>query len=93
MVWDSHSLAFFLRGESQGDDDLYVMINAYWQDLQFFIQEGPVADWQRVIDTALDSPDDFCEPRQAEHLTSGSYLVKARSIVVLLRPEDRRVRG
>lgn len=36
----SHSLAFFLRGASQGDDDLYVMINAWWQDLEFTLQEG-----------------------------------------------------
>jgi glycogen operon protein len=27
---DSHSLAFCLHGASQEDDDIYVMINAYW---------------------------------------------------------------
>jgi hypothetical protein len=36
----SHSLAFCLHGASQGDVDLYVMINAYWEDLRFTIQEG-----------------------------------------------------
>ena len=29
---DSHSLAFCLHGASQDDDDIYVMINAYWEE-------------------------------------------------------------
>ena len=36
---DSHNLAFCLYGASQKDDDLYVMINAHWQRLNFRIQE------------------------------------------------------
>ena len=40
---DSRSLAFCLHGASQGDDDIYVMINAYWEELQFQIQEGAPA--------------------------------------------------
>ena len=28
---DSRSLAFCLHGASQADDDIYVMINAYWE--------------------------------------------------------------
>ena len=42
MSHDSHSLAYRLRGASQGDCDLYVMINAYREPLTFAIQdEGP----------------------------------------------------
>ena len=85
MSWDSHSLAFFLHGASQNDDDLYVMINAHREDLHFFIQEGRPEEWRRVIDTALDSPDDFCEPGREAPLAFGSYTVKARSVVVLIR--------
>ena len=84
-AWDSHSLAFFLRGESQGDDDLYVMINAYWQDLRFLVQEGPEDEWRQVIDTAMEAPDDFREAWDEVQLTSASYVVSARSIVVLSR--------
>ena len=43
---DSHSLAFCLHGASQRDDDIYVMINAYWEELQFTIQEGSPFDWR-----------------------------------------------
>ncbi len=76
-------LAFFLRGASQGDGDVYAMINAYWEDLPFTIQEtGP---WKRVIDTSLDSPDDICEPGAEAAIATSTYLVRARSVVVLSR--------
>jgi len=80
----SRSLAFYLHGASQADDDIYVMINAYWEELQFQIQDGTPQDWVRIVDTALPSPDDFCQYGQA--LRSSSYQVAPRSIVVLLRP-------
>src|SRR3970282_2379742 len=35
LSYDSHSLAFALHGGSEGDDDLYRMINAYWEALTF----------------------------------------------------------
>ena len=82
---DSHSLGFFLSGVSQQDDDLYVMINSYWEDLSFTVQEGVAQDWRRVIDTSLPSPEDFREPGQEQAVQSLHYHVKARSIVVLLR--------
>jgi isoamylase len=86
MSAESHTLAFSLSGASQGDADLYVMINAYWEDLPFGIQEEPWDGWTRVVDTALESPEDFREAGRERPLTSGTYLVKARSVVVLLRP-------
>ena len=85
LSYHSHSLAFFLSGASQQDDDLYVMINAYWEDLSFTIQKGAAHDWRRVIDTGLPSPDDFREPGQEQVLQSLRCRVKARSIVVLQR--------
>jgi isoamylase len=80
---DSRSLAFCLHGASQGDDDIYVMINAYWEELEFHIQEGMPAEWKRIVDTALPSPDDFSD--RGVSLARASYLVAPRSIVVLLR--------
>jgi glycogen operon protein len=86
MLFDSHSLAFYLRGASQQDIDIYVMINGYWEDLPFAIQEGEFGQWKRVVDTALQSQDDICESGAEFPLTSQSYVVKARSVVVLIRP-------
>jgi isoamylase len=81
----SHSVAFCLHGTSQGDQDIYVMINAYWEDLNFRIQEGHSSDWACVADTAMPSPFDFLEPGDEKPLSSLNYEVKARSVVVLLR--------
>jgi isoamylase len=81
----SHSLAFCLHGGSQHDRDIYVMINAYWEDLNFQIEEGEVEDWLRVVDTSMPSPFDLLENGKEKTLGSLNYEVKARSIVVLLR--------
>jgi len=81
---DSHSLALCLHGESQGDDDIYVMINGYWEDLEFQVQDSAPQEWTRIVDTSLPSPDDFSDAGQP--LTKSSYLLAPRSVVVLLRP-------
>jgi glycogen operon protein len=81
---NSHSLAFCLHGASQGDDDIYVMINAYWEPLEFHIQEGAAHEWRRVVDTALPNPDDFSEGDRP--LEETKYVLASRSIAVLLRP-------
>ena len=81
----SHTLAFCLHGASQQDEDIYVMINAYWENLDFVVQEGQPGDWKRVVDTSLASPFDFAAPGTEPKLSSSTYNVKARSIAVLLR--------
>jgi isoamylase len=80
---ESHCFAYCLRGASLGDDDLYVMINAHWEEQTFEIQEGNPQDWLRVADTSLSSPDDFSEPGFEPLLESSTYLVAARSLVIL----------
>ncbi len=82
---DSRALAYFLRGSSLKDNDFYVMINAFWEDLVFTIQEGRAGEWRRVVDTSLVSPDDIVEAGKVYLISSLRYLVKARSIVVLER--------
>jgi isoamylase len=83
LSYDSHSLAFCLHGASQNDQDIYVMINSYWEDLEFRIQEGTAPEWTRVVDTALPTPNDFSDAN--EPLQTLSYRVTSRSVVVLLR--------
>ncbi|HWY54858.1 MAG TPA: isoamylase [Terriglobales bacterium] len=83
LSYESRSLAFCLHGASQNDDDIYVMINAYWEPLDFHVQEGTAREWVRIVDTALDSPEDFSD--RGEPLKAASYLVASRSVVVLLR--------
>ena len=80
---DSRSLAFCLHGASQDDDDIYVMINAYWKPLEFQVQGGAPQDWLRIVDTDLPRPNDFTE--QGLPLQQSIYQVAPRSIVVLVR--------
>jgi glycogen operon protein len=84
---DSRSLAFFLNGASQNDDDLYVMINAWWEELAFAIQEGVEGEWLRVVDTSVAGPDGMVE--SGVPLASPDYFVQPRSVVVLVRRKLR----
>ncbi len=77
-------VAFCLRGESQADDDLYVMINGTVDAVSFVVQDAP-GPWRVAVDTARPSPDDIELDRPRE-LPSPSRVVEARSIVVLVRP-------
>lgn len=87
---DSRSLAFCLHGASQSDDDIYVIINAYWEMLPFHIQEGGPKDWLRIVDTDLPTPEDFSE--KGVPLQRSIYRVAPRSVVVLVRPKNHSVR-
>lgn len=84
LSFDSHTLSFCLHGASQNDADLYVMINAFWEDLDFKIQENPATAWCRVVDTSCPSPSDIFEDESVSPLASLDYKVSARSVVVLI---------
>ena len=81
----SLQLAYCLHGASQGDRDLYVMLNAGAADVKFRVQEGSAAEWARVVDTAQPSPQDIVPEDQGVRLRSTVYRVRARSVVVLVR--------
>jgi glycogen operon protein len=83
--FESHSLAYCLHGSAFGDGDLYVIINSYWEPLTFTIQEGTPIEWKRIVDTYLDSPEDFADPVTALALPSAEYIARPRSVVVLVR--------
>lgn len=86
----SHSLAYYLDGQSLADDDIYVIANAYWESLTFTIQEGKAREWRRVVDTSLASPDDINPEGTA--IRSLQYKVGPRSVVVFVRPRSTNAR-
>jgi glycogen operon protein len=85
LSWESRALAYCLHGASHDDADIYVMINAHWENQTFTIQEGVAGDWRRVVDTSLPSPADINELSAGAPLTSLEYPVAPRSVVVLER--------
>ncbi len=80
----SHSLAFELQ-YPENATHLYVILNAYWESLSFALP--PLSKgkrWTRIIDTALSSPEDFCEFETAPVIAVDEYVIKARAAVVLM---------
>ncbi|MBV8779833.1 MAG: glycogen-debranching protein [Phycisphaerae bacterium] len=83
MSAHSHALAYHLRGTSMVDCDLYVMINASQEPMEFTVQVGKSADWCLAIDTGLPSPNDIAELGLEQRIKSLNYTVGARSIAVM----------
>lgn len=83
---DSRAIAFYLRGQEQNDDDLYVLINSYWEDLRFGIYQGEPGQWKLVVDTSESSPRDFMD--DAPPVDSRFIDISSRSVVVLVRDRD-----
>lgn len=85
LTYDSRSLAFRISGAAAtpAAEDLYVMLNSWWQPVTFTIQEsGP---WRRLVDTSVESPDDFLDRASAPTLGSRQVHVAPRSVVILIK--------
>lgn len=83
---DSRSLAFTLHDHiSTNSEPWHIMLNAYWEPLTFELPPLPANKrWHRVIDSALQPPDDYSEPQEAPVVEEESYNVVGRSSVVLV---------
>ena len=82
---ESRCVAYLLNGASAGDGDLYVMMNAHWNDRDFTVPGEQARPWRRVVDTSRPAPEDIVEPGSEPVLAAASYPVRARSVVVLRR--------
>ncbi|WP_233222735.1 glycogen-debranching protein [Chroococcidiopsis sp. CCALA 051] len=76
-------LAFTLGGFNE-EADIHVMLNMYWEELEFEIPAVAGKQWYRAIDTAQNSPLDIAEPGTETLVTSNTYFVQGRSVVVLI---------
>jgi isoamylase len=76
-------LAFTLGG-FEGEADIHVMLNMYWEELEFEIPPIKNRKWYRVVDSALPSPLDIVEPGEETLVSGNVYRVKDRSTVVLI---------
>lgn len=83
LSYDSHSFAYHLSGKGVGGKNLYVMINTYWEPLNFTVQIENKA-WIRVIDTSLSVAQSIRLKGPNIKLKNAQYLVKPRSVVVLM---------
>ena len=79
----ARALGFTLAGFDQ-DPDIHVMMNMHWEALEMEIPVIAGRQWARVVDTSMPSPSDIAEPGMEFECTGPSYVVSARSIVVLV---------
>jgi isoamylase len=82
---ESHSIA--LTAWSFRRVVFHYMVNAYWRPLRFALpspEKLPGKTWHRWIDTSLPSPDDIVPWEELPELDQTSYLLPARSLVVLI---------
>ncbi len=89
--WDDancKALAMTLGGFGT-DPDIHVMMNMHWEMACFDLPQVPGRDWHRAVDTSLISPDDFADTGYEVPVGGHSYLVNARSIVVLISKDMR----
>ncbi len=86
---DSHTIAFMLDG-SKGetgaeldDNNIYVIINAYWEDLVFHLPSpGKEKTWYVAVDSSTEKG--FYEVNKEQKVKSSVFNVRSRSLVVLI---------
>ncbi|HEX8628901.1 MAG TPA: glycogen debranching protein GlgX [Catenuloplanes sp.] len=68
-----------------GDDpDLHVMMNMYWEPLEFELPANDGRRWAQALDTALPIGQDIRDPGTEPDVDAATYAVQGRSIVVLM---------
>jgi glycogen operon protein len=80
---NARALAFTLGGFA-GDTDFHVMMNMYWEPLEFEIPPIPDRQWYRLLDTSLPSPQDIVAPGDKMlQVSDATYRVHDRSIAIV----------
>lgn len=86
----SQVLAFTMGGFSEGDsledvdEDIHVMLNMDWKDLDFDVPPLAERKWYKVVDTFQSSPNDITDLREEAVISENNCHVKNRSVVVLI---------
>ena len=73
------------RGEQAVDGSFFLILNAFWEKLEFVVPDGRFAQsWTPVIDTAREADPFFDDPGARFSLKAGDRLVvEGRSVVLL----------
>jgi len=76
-------LAFTIAAIDKKESHLHVMINMADSHNEFTLPNISGRNWSRAIDTYLIAPDDILPPREQPSIDNQTYVLHARSIVVL----------
>ena len=77
-------LAYTLGGMQGDEADIHIMMNMYWEPLEFSVPSVPERQWYRALDTGLTAPDDISSEGEETKVADSSYRVSGRSVVVLI---------
>jgi glycogen operon protein len=80
----SQSVAFGAALRREGLQ-FHLILNAFWEPLEFELPVSESTCWRRWIDTSLDSPNDIVRWQEAPVWPATSYTVADRSVVMLYR--------
>ena len=84
--WDdpeARALEFTLAG-FDGEADIHVMMNMYWEPLEFEVPAVAGREWFIAVNTAEASPNDIAEAGEETAFAGPGCVVEARSVVVLV---------
>jgi glycogen operon protein len=76
----ARALACTIAGFS-GSPDLHVMMNMFWEPLDFEVPENPRRGWLVAIDTFEASPQDIADQGQQRPFTGSSCTVQGRIVI------------
>jgi glycogen operon protein len=82
--WGDHSHCLAVSGEVRQEGLwFHVILNAFWEALEFELPALDGMRWRRWIDTALETPEDIFPWEQAPEFGSSTYVAQPRSVVIL----------
>jgi glycogen operon protein len=61
----------------------HLILNAYWEPLEFELPSLETGQWRRWIDTSLDSPNDIVPWDHAPAIPDSTYRVTGRAVAML----------
>jgi len=79
----SHSVALHAQLRHEGIF-FHLILNGYWEPLEFELPRLEADPWRRWIDTSLDSPNDIVTWEIAPPVSTYAYTAEARSVVMLI---------
>lgn len=82
--WGDSSYCIAFGGELRREGLLFhIILNAYWEPLEFELPKLESGHWRRWIDTSLDSPNDIVPWLDAPEVSDSAYRVADRSVAML----------
>lgn len=82
--WGDNSRSIALGAELLSEGLIFhLMLNAYWEPLEFELPVLEGTTWRRWVDTALESPADISPWDKSPAWTEPTYRVADRSVVML----------